>query len=245
MGRNFWYFFLFSFSSFFPTRRRFSRGNGAAVRKLNISSSLIGSFAGNFEAGTILILRYAKNSVNSDLRITCESRIRTCFHQLIALCESSYARLFCLVFVSFETSCFTKSSSEGRKKKERIIKDRRISSKLEKWVGGPRQWWWDVNVNQKREYRILEKKVALCRFAEGRERERRRKRGRNIRRAGVTSWGKTQEWDKERELGAVCYATCTLHTCTTISTVSFLPFIRSLFSSDRLKGNNVGRKKHA
>lgn len=27
-------------------------------------------------------------------------------------------------------------------------------------------------MNQKREYRILEKKVALCRFAEGRERER-------------------------------------------------------------------------
>lgn len=137
-----------------------------------------------------------------------------------------------------------KALRRGEKKKERIIKDRRISSKLEKWVGGPRQWWWDVNVNQK--YRILEKKsriVPIC--GRERERERRRKRGRNIRRAGVTSWGKTQEWDKERELGAVCYATCTLHTCTRISTVSFLPFIRSLFSSDRLKGNNVGRKKHA
>lgn len=104
-------------------------------------------------------------------------------------------------------------------------------------------------MNQKREYRILgKKKVALYRFAEERKRE--KEGGRKEYTTAVQEQVSRHEVKHRNGTKKENWVQCVMQRGITHvhdDFDCFVPpfFFHFLFSSDRLKGNNVGRKKHA
>lgn len=99
--------------------------------------------------------------------------------------------------------------------------------------------WWTalvVNVSQKREYIILEKekKVALYRFAEGRERER-KEYTTAVQEQVSRHKVKHRNGTKKERIGYSVLCNVALHTCTTISTVRSSLLFVPYFLLDRLK----------